>query len=380
MRSPFRVLKRKNTAGKIYYQVRFLDVSGKVIKSKSYPDARSVAQACRMAEQDLNVGIVPSSTDPLALVYCEEFWSEDSPYFKSQALRGKPLSESYRQNGHYTIKKFEPYLKRLRMSELTAEGLEEFADSLAESGVNPRSINLGLDAVKRPYAVFCKKNHLPNVLLSVEHHAEKPKERGILTTDELSRIVNIEGEERAKLAVLLAALCGLRRGEVRALRYEDIDFQKGIINVCRNIVNNDEGLKEPKCGSSRTVPAPDPVLNAIEAVKAVYPEGLYVVPNLASPDKPCDSVTIRRGFLRIMKAIGISEAEMERRNLVYHGLRHTFVSLSQSIGLPDFIVARLSGHKGMDMVRRYTHADGLIDFASAKAKMEYAVKPVTKSV
>lgn len=380
MRSPFRILKRKNTAGKFYYQARFLDSTGKVIKTKSYPDARSVAQACRMAEQDLNGGIVPSSTDPLALVYCEEFWSENSPYFKSQALRGKPLSESYRLNGYYTIKKFEPYLIRLRMSELTAEGLEEFADSLAESGVNPRSINLGLDAVKRPYSVFCKKNHLPNVLISVEHHSEKPKERGILTTDELSRIINLEGEERAKLAILLAALCGLRRGEVRALQYDDIDFHKGIINIRRNIVSSKEGLKEPKCGSSRFVPAPDPVLNAVEAVSAVYPEGLYVVPNLADPEKPCDIVTIRRGFIRIMKAIGISDDEIKRRNLVYHGLRHTFVSLSQSIGLPDFIVARLSGHKGMDMVRRYTHADGLIDFAGAKEKMEEAIKSSAKSV
>jgi integrase len=86
-------------------------------------------------------------------------------------------------------------------------------------------------------------------------------------------------------------------------------------------------------------------------------------------------ITVGRAFYRILDTIGIDADERKRRNLVFHGLRHTFVSLSQNAGIPDFIVARLSGHKGLAMVQRYTHSEGLVDFQAAREAMEKAVAP-----
>ncbi|MCD1655205.1 tyrosine-type recombinase/integrase [Treponema zuelzerae] len=373
MPSTFIVLKRRNTKGKQYYQVRFKDESGNTIKSKSYPEAKTKLQAMRLAEADLHHGIIPSSSDPLALQYCSEFWSENSPYFKSRKLKGKALSESYRYTGVYGLKHFEEFLRDKRMSEISPIELDAFADKLAETGLKGRSINLGLAAIKRPMAVFCKKKGIPDPLLSVESHEETPKERGVITVDELSRVVSYNDDYRAKAIFLLGALGGLRRGEVRGLHVDDIDFEKGIIHVRHNFVNTKEGLKAPKCDSIRSVPVPSILIETLKTVVSLYPTGIYAVPNLVDSEKPCDVVTINRAFTRILKFLGITEDERKNRNLVYHGLRHTFVTLAQSTGLPDFIVARLSGHKTLDMVRRYTNAEGYVDFADTKARMEKAV-------
>ena len=380
MRLPYRTIKRRSRAGKVYFQVRFLAEDGVTLKTKSYPEAKTRAQACRFAEEDLKRGILPSSANPPALDYVRDFWSEASSYFKSRALKGRPLSESYRQSGLWNLKHFETYLEGKLLADLTAEGLEEYADGLAEKGINPRTINLGIEAIRRPYTVFCKKHHLANALIEVEHHEQKPRERGILTPEELSKIVQVENDPRARLAVLLGALCGLRKGEVRGLQFDDVDFEKGTLSICHNVVFTKEGIKAPKCGSSRTIPAPEPVLEAIRECRKLYPAGRFVIPNFASPDQPCNVITIGRAFYRILDTIGIDADERKRRNLVFHGLRHTYVSLSQNAGLPDFIVARLSGHKGLAMVQRYTHSEGLVDFQKAREALEKAIAPKAEKV
>jgi integrase len=58
----------------------------------------------------------------------------------------------------------------------------------------------------------------------------------------------------------------------------------------------------------------------------------------------------------------VSDEQRQKRNLCVHGLRHTFVSHLRASGIPDFIVASLSGHSDLEMVRRYSHTTGLINY------------------
>ena len=70
----------------------------------------------------------------------------------------------------------------------------------------------------------------------------------------------------SRLAVLLGLLCGMRRGEVRGLKWGD--FDNGFINLTNNFVNV-EGLKKPKRGKERTVPYLDIVEKALEEVRKI---------------------------------------------------------------------------------------------------------------
>lgn len=381
-RSPFSIYTRKGTDGKLLYCVRFFDDDGSPIKSKTLWDAKSPTAAARLAETMLRAGVVSNEKNPPALEYLLEFWTKDSDYARSRALRGVVLSEQYMKVNRYLIAAhLSPYLKNKRLLDLSPAWLEKTILALAGAGLNARSINTTVQAIKVPFANFCRLHRLANALTSVEKLREEPRERGILTADEVGRIIAIEGESpRAIAAALLGALCGLRHGEVRGLQWDDVDEVAGTIHIRHNLVSESEGLKRPKWGSAREVPLAAPVLEALQLCAGASPYGRvgYVIWNEKRPGAPVSRATVLAGFRRILRSIGISDEQQERRNLCFHGLRHTFVSLSRASGLPDFLVQRMAGHKSMVMTDRYSHAEGIIDFAAARASLEATVKPTTK--
>jgi len=383
-RAPFSIYTRKGTDGKQLYCVRFYDDDGSPIKSTTLWDAKSPTSAARIAETMLRAGVVSSEKNPLALEYLLEFWTKDSDYARSRALRGVVLSEQYMKVNRYLIAAhLKLYLKNKRLLDLSPAWLEKTILTLSRAGLNARSINSTVQAVKVPFANFCRLHRLANALTSVEKLREEPRERGILTADEVGRIIASEDESpRAIAAALLGALCGLRHGEVRGLQWADIDEETGTIHIKNNLVSESEGLKRPKWGSAREVPLAAPVLSALQLCAYVSPYGRagYVLWNEKRPGAPISRATILTGLRRILRTIGITDEMQEQRNLCFHGLRHTFVSLSRASGIPDFLVQRMAGHKSMVMTDRYSHAEGIIDFAAARASLEAAVKGTTKVV
>lgn len=376
-RAPFSIYARSGRDGKKFYSARFFDTDGTVIKSVVLREAKSVTAASRLASKMLADGVVSNSKNPLALEYLESFWKPDSDYVRGRALRGVVLSTNYITiNGYLVAKHLSKALKGKRLLEVTPLFLEKLVLKMDKEGCSARTINTTLQALKVPFGYFCRQHRLANALTSVEKLRESPRERGILTADEIGRVIALEGESpRAVASVLLGALCGLRLGEVRGLQWEDIDEAGGTITICHNTVNAKEGLKGPKWKSIRTVPAPAPVLEAMNLCAAVSPyerEG-YVIWNEKRKDAPISHATVPAGFYRILRAIGISDKQRAERNLCFHGLRHTFVSLTRAASVPDFLVQRMAGHKTMVMTNRYSHTEGLIDFAAAKASIEAAV-------
>ncbi|MCX7787785.1 MAG: tyrosine-type recombinase/integrase [Spirochaetes bacterium] len=133
-----------------------------------------------------------------------------------------------------------------------------------------------------------------------------------------------------------------------------------------------EGLKKPKRNSVRPVPAPQVVIEALQECMRTCPwESSFLLWNYRTPDRPVGRDTLQRGFITLLHRIGISEQERVERNLTFHSLRHTYVSLSRSAGIPGFIIQRIVGHKSLEMTEGYTHAT-LVDFQHAKLRMEEA--------
>ena len=113
---------------------------------------------------------------------------------------------------------------------------------------------------------------------------------------------------------------------------------------------------------------------ASSASSEVRTESPYTEPDdlvLFNADRgaPMAEITIRRGFREALRAIEIESGEQERRHLVFHGLRHFYVSLARTM-LPDFVVRRLSGHRTMTMLENYSHVGGVVDLAAARKAMD----------
>jgi integrase len=298
----------------------------------------------------------PNKNDPRIIDFLLEFWQKDSAYAKGKKLRGKPLTLKYIEGNHRALRNHAtPLLGRKKLSEFSPALFEQLLQQLAEAGAGARTINMIRQAILVAVGNYYRMQYLPNPLTCIEKVAEKPKERGILTQKEIKALVAINGyAPRVKAAFILAACCGLRRGEVRGLKMEDVDYENHCIHVRHNLVDEREGVKAPKCGSTRTVPVPDFVLELLVKCKEENPNALYL---LGTHQSALGTATIKRSFPKMLLDIGIDAEEKKRRNLCFHGLRHTYVSLLRSASVSDVVTMRLAGHKSPQMMERYSHVD-----------------------
>ncbi len=140
--------------------------------------------------------------------------------------------------------------------------------------------------------------------------------------------------------VRIALATGMRAGEITSLRCHQVDLLRRVVR-----------LEQTKNGSARTVPLSREAVKVLEAA-------------LHNPLRPvdCDLVffgepgrdgrrrpyTFQAIWRRLVKRIGLAD-------LRFHDLRYEAVSRLVEGGLSDQEVAAISGHKSMQMLRRYTH-------------------------
>jgi integrase len=220
----------------------------------------------------------------------------------------------------------------------------------------------------------------------IKDAADNPKEKGVLSFAERSKLINTETTDpRSQLAVLLGLLCGMRRGEVRGLKWGD--FSNGLINLTLNYVNMD-GLKKPKRGKERTVPYLAIVEKAFEEVRKISlhtEQNDYVFESFDRPGQPMCETFFRNAIRRELEGIGIPAGEVatkdspavpseqKKRNLSFHSLRHTFITLGRLDGISDIEIQAVAGHSSRRMMEHYSHAEKVIDFRAMREKLDKAV-------
>ena len=375
----FRLFKRKLGGREVFY-VRILDVDGTIIVTRS-TGTSDERKAVKKAIEILK--IIPKNPlkqDPPFVDALLNFWQRDSEYVKARKLDGHILSNAYIDKTKYYIeslvKTFAPFNK-LRLSQVTPRILDKWRSSVGYSGASRKGVNHALNGIRVFLRWVFFQGFIPNdPTTSFKYIAYKPQEKGALSRDEMGKIEAINWPDiRQKAALVLGFSCGLRRGEIRALRWKHIDLVSYIITVVENYTD-DDGMKEPKAGSFRLVPFFGTALEILNELKRTNPYGGapedFVLPNVEQ-EKPLAAITIKRGFERIMDAIGIDKGTRAKRRLSFHSMRHSFITRAREAGLPDFVVSALSGHKTTRMVEHYSHQT-LTAVESARGSLETAFK------
>jgi integrase len=134
--------------------------------------------------------------------------------------------------------------------------------------------------------------------------------------------------------VLIAMTTGMRQGEITGLTWENLDLERGVIN-----------LKETKNGRPRSVALVGEVLNLMrERFLSRAQHTPFVFPAL----KRFGKISIRGAWEGALK-----RAKVE--GLRFHDLRHTFATYAAESGASHLELAAAMGHQSLQMLLRYTH-------------------------
>ena len=119
----------------------------------------------------------------------------------------------------------------------------------------------------------------------------------------------------------------MRRGEIAAMRWEHIDRKDRVLLI-----------PETKSGTPRQVPLSTVALQVLDGLPHRIDGRVWSI----RPD------SISQAFERVCKAAGIE-------GLTFHDLRHEATSRLFEKGLNPMEVAAITGHKTLQMLKRYTH-------------------------
>ena len=170
---------------------------------------------------------------------------------------------------------------------------------------------------------------------------------------------------------MLAAMTGLRQGELVALRWRDIDWAAGVVRVRRTYSRGEWGTPKSR-RSSRAVPLPDRVAAELERhfQRSVYQGDDDVVFCHPQTGNPYDASKLRERFYAAMAAAGMQERCGQRGGITFHSLRHTFGTRMAAVGVPMRTLQEWMGHR--DYTTTLIYADFAPDQSGGAAYAERA--------
>ena len=249
----------------------------------------------------------------------------------------------YRRQLHYLEEHF-PMFCRMRMSAVTTNDVQSIVSALtAKQKENPAVSTLPKRIT--PKTVINYYGFVSTVLKSqgVQIGTIKLPQRrqtplNIPENEIITQLLAIIQDTELEIPVLLAAFGPMRRGEICALRMEDIDFETGTVHVHRSMVlDSDKQWREkgPKStAGERFIIYPKYVTDKIK-------ERGYVA--------KCTPNTMTRRFIRTLSRHGFEHFR-------FHDLRHFAASFQIALGIPpEYIMERGGWNNGATM-RRYIHA------------------------
>jgi integrase len=262
-----------------------------------------------------------------------------------------------------------PGLGHILMAKLQPLQIQAFYSESLQNGRKDGRGGLSAQTVIHYHRVLRKALHdavrwqlvARNPADSVEPPRPVRREMKVLDGDQVARLLEAAQDSWHYIPILLAVATGLRRGEILALRWEDIDLGEGILAVRRSLEQTRQGLsfKEPKTAKGRrTVVLPGMAVDELrrhqeEQVVAklllgpgYHDQGLVCAEDDGRPIIP-DHVT--RDFPVLVRKAGLPPIR-------FHDLRHTHATMLLREGIHPKVVSERLGHSTIGItLDTYSH-------------------------
>lgn len=247
-----------------------------------------------------------------------------------------------------------PEFESMRIDDITRGNVRDFLLSKFKGGLSKKRTLLIKDVISSVFNYALDDELLPaNPVSGITKRlfpkdsskAQPITEQNVFTESEIEKLLAVCTSEFSDyyLFMLIASRTGMRLGETLALKWKDVDHEKGVIWVKRSYRRG--RITPPKNGKHRKV---DMSAQLAERLKSELPK---VADKLIVN---CDGYFyeqnhIRRVYDRIIKKAGL-------RKRKFHSLRHSFASILLSKGAQLLYVSRQLGHSDISITANiYAH-------------------------
>ncbi len=234
------------------------------------------------------------------------------------------------------------------LADITSQDVERWRDGLLRDG---RSARTAAKLLTNLNGVFRRAQHVYDLPANPLARVERVRQRGrndfrLVTPNEVEAVARAAELPGDGGLIRVAAYTGLRLGELRALRWCDVDFEKRLVHVRHNYVAGEYGL--PKSGRVRSVPLIDQASAAFETLSRrahfTGPDDLVFG---SSVGQPFEDSQWRRRFAKAVATAGVPRMR-------FHDLRHCFATIAVQ-AWPLTAVQAFLGHADIQTTMIYVH-------------------------
>lgn len=262
-------------------------------------------------------------------------------------------------------KHINPIIGKIFLVKLTPKHIQDLYTELLRKGLSGTSVRYVHNNLHKALDYAVKMQALgKNPAEMVTPPRAEHFEANTLTTAQVVRLLEICREEEVFWPILLAVSLGLRRGEVLALRWKDVDLKAKQVFIrhsarCENL--DSFAISETKTKSSRRLLClPEYVADALAKRRVVLEERRREL-GMSYNDQdlvcfreigiPFTSNVLRHQYLKVLEQAGLPKIR-------FHDLRHTFANAMLSANVPEKVVSAVLGHSGIQVTMdTYSHVN-----------------------
>lgn len=340
---------------KVMYEVRAINGARKR-KSKTFPEntnMKEIKAFVRTVEKQYEEDMVGLNYERISF---REFFEI---YKKSYMKNLSPTTQSnYIQMAYNKKNGFLEFLGNIQLEKLNVIHLQRYVDFLVDSGLSAKTVKNRMMCI---HGVIDKAMQLHYITMTYNFVGDVitpkivKKQIQSYNEDEVKKLLELVDKDacdNVKLLIYLAVTTGMRRSEMNALTFDDIDLKEKTINVNKARVYQHRGkcvIKETKTASSvRVIPITNTLCTLIKKArndyyKKMFAKGEDFVDSKAMFTDDCGNPLRSETLSNEYKDFMDSHAD-EIRYLNLHALRHTFASLALKNNADIKSVQAILGH------------------------------------
>lgn len=339
----------QNKSSKLW-SVRFREVKDGMIGQKRL----SGFKRKKDAEEAYNLYLQEQRLKTVETAPPEKILFNDMVELFLKSKEGNIKYSSYYALERQFAKNIKPYFEGKYIQDVTPFDINEWQRSISHLKFNTRS-NLRA-RVAAIYKFAYKYYDIKDIMPKTEElrNLETPKEIQYWTLKEFQTFIKVIEDPIYKTFFSFLYLIGTRKGEALALKWEDIDFEKKTVHICKNVTNKTRDIAweittTKNRSSTRTVSVPDNLITMLKTYKAWQEKQCESQEFIFCGSRPLPEKTIMRTFQKY-----IEKAKVKKIRI--HDLRHSCASLLISEGATIVAVANRLGHSNIEQtLNTYSH-------------------------